>query len=159
MQDDHTFLEAVMDLVGAKDAAFELVLNEDVHEGLPLSGVTIGPPPKQNYDLRTSRRSSDYFVKKPLCRMTCIVDESVLSSLTSKMLGPQTDFSTVQIMERIDSGAGGRSTGILMRANIVNSVQMPGGILRLGLVVIEVLDTNTGKSLSPSDVRGMTARL
>lgn len=88
--------------------------------------------------------------------MICTVsDVSVLDAMTSKMLGPRADFAAI----RIDAESGRLERSISLLANITNSVQMPGdnSTVRLGMAVVDVLDTATGRSLERNEIADIAA--
>lgn len=141
--------------------AFDLALRlGDVHsDPYAISGATLmGPPPQRDatageyvgeyngHKSHPQRHNRTYYTKKPICRMTCTVsDASILQDVTSKMLGPMTDFDTVMVDITHASRPGG---AITLLGNITNSVQTPQMHAQLGIVVVDVLDTRTGDSMN-----------
>lgn len=139
--------DMISDLVTSSDS-FKITLNMDDSTSVEfiLSDVVIqSPPPERDIAARNSDHNNrTYFTKKPICRMICTAtDTSILDNATSKMLGPKADFSGVYVNIQTKT--------VLLRllANITNSVLVqPESIVRLGLVIVDVIDTTTNKNVN-----------
>ncbi len=161
--------DAISDLVGSGTFEFWLVSDPASGDGdgpgsrRVADVVIMEPPPERAVNARrTGDAGNDhngidnnrtYFTKKPLCRMTCSVsDSSVLDEVTSRMLGPGTDFASM----RIDARSARRT--ICLLANVTHSVLMPAhGTVQLGMVVVDVLDADTGRSLRLDEMQSLAA--
>ena len=110
---------------------FLLHLNDSV---FPISGVSITNSPTPVNEPTT--RGGVYFSDKFAYKMKgTLNDLSVVSSLTKKMLGPNTEFGKLKITTSVDID--GKKTPVQMYANLTNSIQTPNSI-ELHLIIIQL---------------------
>ena len=121
-----------------------------------LRDVTVsGPPPERDVPARGSGDDNrTYFTKSPICRINCSTrDASILDEVTSRMLGPGTDFAAVRVDIRDESGC---VTASLV-ANVTGSVEEPSGSrVQLVLVVVDVVDPRLGSSMGHDELQNVT---
>ena len=83
---------------------------------------------------KPSTRGGVYFSETEAYKVKCsISDSSIVQLLTSTMLGPNTDFTPIQIEATVDGDT------FLIKANLTNYVQTKTDI-QLNLVVIDVIN-------------------
>ena len=81
---------------------------------------------------RPDTRGGVYFSQTKAYKVTCVIcDTSITSILTSVMLGPNTDFTPIEL------AAVREDHKFLIRANLTNYVQTATGI-RLSLLITDV---------------------
>ena len=64
-----------------------------------------------------------------------LADLSVVSLLTKKMLGPNTEFDELKISTQIESG--GKTMNLEIITNLTNSVQTPDSI-ELSMIIVKL---------------------
>ena len=112
-------------------AEFLLHLDDSV---FPVSGVSITNSPTPVNEPTT--RGGVYFSDKFAYKMKgTLNDLSVVSSLTKKMLGPNTEFGKLKITTSVEID--GEKTPVQMYANLTNSVQTPNSI-ELHLIIVQL---------------------
>ncbi|WP_420545125.1 hypothetical protein [Nitrosopumilus sp.] len=110
---------------------FFLHLNDFV---FPIGGVSIMNSPTPVNEPTT--RGGVYFSDKFAYKMKgTLHDLSVVSSLTKKMLGPNTEFGRLKITSNIE--VDGKKMPIQIFTNLTNSVQSPNSI-ELSMIIIEL---------------------
>jgi hypothetical protein len=127
-------LEQLIEFNTKRSPQFLLHLDGTVY---PISNVTIlnssvpvnGP----------TTRGGVYFSDKFTYKMNGIIDDlSVVPLLTSKMLGPNTEFGELKIVTQIKSE--GNLVNLEVSTNLTNSVQTPNSIeLSMIIVKLEVI--------------------
>ena len=81
-------------------------------------------------------RGGVYFSDKFAYKMNGLIkDLSVVPLLTSKMLGPNTEFSELRITTRIESD--GKHVNLEIFTNLTNSVQTPDSI-ELSMIIVKL---------------------
>jgi hypothetical protein len=127
-------LEQLIEFNTKRSPQFLLHLDGTVY---PISSVTIlnssvpvnGP----------TTRGGVYFSDKFAYKMNGVIDDlSVVPLLTSKMLGPNTEFGELKIVTQIKSE--GNLVNLEVSTNLTNSVQTPNSIeLSMIIVKLEVI--------------------
>ena len=126
-------LDLLIESNNASSLKFELHLNDVIYA---VTGVTISNSSIPVNEPTT--RGGVYFSDKFAYKMNgTIEDLSVVSSLTSKMLGPNTEFGELKISTQIESG--GDLVDLEIFTNLTNSVQSPNSI-ELSMIIVR-LDT------------------
>ncbi len=129
-----SLLEQLIEFNKKRSPKFILHLDETVYDitnaiilnsSVPVNGPTT--------------RGGVYFSDKFAYKMNCVIDDlSVVPLLTSKMLGPNTEFGELKITTQIESG--GDLVNLEISTNLTNSVQTPNSIeLSLIIVKLEVI--------------------
>ena len=110
---------------------FFLHLNDSV---LPIDCVSIANSPTPVNEPTT--RGGVYFSDKFAYKMKgTLHDLSVVSSLTKKMLGPNTEFGRLKITGNIEDD--GKKIPIQIFTNLTNSVQSPN-FIELSMIIVEL---------------------
>ena len=125
-------LEILMKKTQDGDALeFSLHLNDSV---FPIDCVSITNSPTPVNEPTT--RGGVYFSDKFAYKMKgTLHDLSIVSSLTKKMLGPNTEFGRLKITSSIETD--GKKMPIQIFTNLTNSVQSPNSI-ELSMIIIEL---------------------
>ena len=132
MSVDLDLLEKLMKLNEKSPSLYHLNLND---EDFPLSDVSITHTPTPVNEPTT--RGGVYFSDKFAYKMKgTINDLSVVSSLTKKMLGPNTEFGELKINAKIDSENDGVKN-FKISTNLTNSVQSPTSI-ELSMIIVNL---------------------
>ena len=110
---------------------FLLYLN-DVTFVLTDTQITNSPIPVNE----PTTRGGVYFSDKFAYKMNGLIkDLSVVPLLTSKMLGPNTEFGELRITTRIESD--GKPVNLEIFTNLTNSVQTPDSI-ELSMIIVKL---------------------
>ena len=127
-------LEQLIEFNTKRSPKFLLHLDDTVY---PIANATIlnssvpvnGP----------TTRGGVYFSDKFAYKMNCVIEDlSVVPLLTSKMLGPNTEFGELKIVTQIESD--GNPVDLEISTNLTNSVQTPNSIeLSMIIVKLEVI--------------------
>lgn len=81
-------------------------------------------------------RGGVYFSDKFAYKMNGVIEDlSVVPLLTSKMLGPNTEFGELKIVTQIESG--GNLADLEVFTNLTNSVQSPNSI-ELSMIIVKL---------------------
>ena len=81
-------------------------------------------------------RGGVYFSDKFAYKMNGVIDDlSVVPLLTSKMLGPNTEFGELKIVTQIESD--GNLVDLEISTNLTNSVQTPNSI-ELSMIIVKL---------------------
>ena len=81
-------------------------------------------------------RGGVYFSDKFAYKMNGVIEDlSVIPLLTSKMLGPNTEFGELKISTQIESD--GNPTNLVVSTNLTNSVQSPDSI-ELSMIIVKL---------------------
>ena len=81
-------------------------------------------------------RGGVYFSEKFAYKMKGVIEDlSVVSLLTKKMLGPNTEFAEIKISTQIESN--GKLINLEIFTNLTNSVQTPNSI-ELSMIIIKL---------------------
>ena len=151
---DKRLLDCLLNAVTSKDPSvqqpvFVLHLNNSEYSLTDVSIVVDSPTPVN----QPTSRGKAYFVDRSVCRLTCNVhDLLIVPSLTKQMLGPNTEFSNMQIsavlpssmvygcdtLHKNNSASDVDSTCIIrIVANLTDSVQTPSYV-KLGMMIIDL---------------------
>lgn len=153
MQSDKNSMQmhnVISDMVASNSQKITLSMNasdenDKPHGKIRLSDIAVAePPPERPVAARGSDQDNrTYFTKRPICRIICTAtDVSILDEITSKMLGPKTDFAGVYVNIVTASHT------VQLMANVTNSVHVqPESVIRLGLVIVDVIDATAKKSI------------
>ena len=110
---------------------FLLCLN-DVTFVLTDTQITNSPIPVNE----PTTRGGVYFSDKFAYKMNGLIkDLSIVPLLTSKMLGPNTEFGELRITTRIESD--GKTVNLEIFTNLTNSVQTPDSI-ELSMIIVKL---------------------
>ncbi|MEX0861460.1 hypothetical protein [Nitrosopumilus sp.] len=124
-------LEQIMKIHRQNSQNFTLCLND---KSYPLTSVSITNSPIPVNEPTT--RGGVYFSDKFAYKMKGIIkDLSIVSLLTKKMLGPNTEFGELKITSQIDSD--GSIIDLEMFTNLINSVQTPDSI-ELSMIIVKL---------------------
>ena len=152
--------DAIREIIDSKTSELVLRLGSARDSYAVCDAIVMPPPPEREVAARGSEGEHDdvkndafhkshnrtYFTKKPICRVMCTVSStSILQDITSKMLGPRTDFDVVMIDMTPKSKP---SASVTLLGNITNSVQTPQMQTQLGIVVVDVLDAHTRQNVN-----------
>ena len=122
MSVDSELLQKLMDYTAKNSPEFTIFVND---LNFTLLGVSI-----ENSSIPVNEpttRGGVYFSEKFAYKMKgSIEDLSVVSLLTKKMLGPNTEFGELKIVVKIEYG--GNLTPVEIFTNLTNSVQTPNSI-------------------------------
>ena len=133
MSVDLELLEKLMKLNTKSPGLYHLYLND---KKFPLSEVSITHTPTPVNEPTT--RGGVYFSDKFAYKMKgTINDLSVVSSLTKKMLGPNTEFGELKINAKIDSENNVGVKNFKISTNLTNSVQSPNSI-ELSMIIVSL---------------------
>ncbi len=81
-------------------------------------------------------RGGVYFSDKFAYKMNGVIEDlSVVPLLTSKMLGPNTEFGELKISTQIESD--GNPVNLMVSTNLTNSVQTPDSI-KLSMIIVKL---------------------
>ena len=131
MSVDLELLEKLMQINEKTPCLYSLNLN---NQNYSMSDVLITHSPIPVNEPTT--RGGVYFSDKFAYKMKgTINDLSVVSSLTKKMLGPNTEFGELKIYAKIESEDGLQNFEI--STNLTNSVQTPNSI-ELSMIIIKL---------------------
>ena len=110
---------------------FLLYIN-DVSFVITDTQITNSPIPVNE----ATTRGGVYFSDKFAYKMNGLIkDLSIVPLLTSKMLGPNTEFGELKITTLIESD--GKPTNLEIFTNLTNSVQTPDSI-ELGMIIVKL---------------------
>ena len=130
MSVDKSLLEHLLKL-DSYSYQFSINLNENDYQ---ISSVKFTNSPIPVNEPTT--RGGVYFSDKFAYKMQCTVkDLKIIPYLTSKMLGPSTDFGNIVISGKISNSE--NSFGLELKTNLTNSVQTPDSI-ELHMIVVEL---------------------
>ncbi len=124
-------LEKLIEYNMAKSPEFVLHLDEKVYSVnnsvITNSSIPVNEP---------TTRGGVYFSDKFAYKMTGEIDDlSVVPLLTSKMLGPNTEFGELKISTQIESNE--NHVNLEISTNLTNSVQTPKSI-ELSMIVVKI---------------------
>ena len=109
-------------LLYINDATFVITDTQIMHSPIPVNEPTT--------------RGGVYFSDKFAYKMNGLIkDLSVVPLLTSKMLGPNTEFGELKITTRIESD--GKPANLEIFTNLTNSVQTPDSI-ELSMIIVKL---------------------
>ena len=128
MSVDNILLEHLLKL-DSYSYEFSIHLNENNYQLLDVK-FTNSPIPVNE----PTTRGGVYFSDKFAYKMQCSVkDLKIVPYLTSKMLGPSTDFGNIEIYGKISNAE--NSFSLELNTNLTNSVQTPDSI-ELHMIVV-----------------------
>ena len=131
MSFNNDLLEQLIEFNTKKSLKFELHLNDAVYS---VTNVTISNSSIPVNEPTT--RGGVYFSEKFAYKMNGVIDDlSVIPLLTSKMLGPNTEFDELRITTRIESD--GKPVNLEIFTNLTNSVQTPDSI-ELSMIIVKL---------------------
>jgi hypothetical protein len=124
-------LEQLIEINTKSPLKFELYLNGVTYSvtntTISNSSIPVNEP---------TTRGGVYFSDKFAYKMTCVIEDlSVVPLLTSKMLGPNTEFGELKITTQIESD--GNSVDLEIFTNLTNSVQSPDSI-ELSMIIVKL---------------------
>ena len=124
-------LDHLIEFNKKNSSEFLLYLN-DVTFVLTDTQITNSPIPVNE----PTTRGGVYFSDKFAYKMNGLIkDLSVVPLLTSKMLGPNTEFGELRITTRIESD--GKPVNLEIFTNLTNSVQTPDSI-ELSMIIVKL---------------------
>lgn len=131
MSVDAKLLDMLMEFNEKNSPEYVLYLN---NVSYPISCVMItnSPTPVNEPTTRGGVYFSDTFAYK---MKGTIKDLSVVSLLTEKMLGPNTEFDELKINTQIESD--GKTVNLEIITNLTNSVQTPDSI-ELSMIIVKL---------------------
>ena len=131
MSVDTKLLDMLIEFNDKNSPEYVLYLNNDLY---PISSVIIvnSPTPVNEPTTRGGVYFSDTFAYK---MKGTLKDLSVVSLLTKKMLGPNTEFDELKISTQIESG--GKTMNLEIITNLTNSVQTPDSI-ELSMIIVKL---------------------
>ena len=110
---------------------YTLYLNDDI---FPLTCVSITNSPTPVNEPTT--RGGVYFSDKFAYKMKGVIEDlSVVSILTKKMLGPNTEFAELKITTQIEYD--GKPLNLEIFTNLTNSVQTPNSI-EINMIIVKL---------------------
>ncbi len=131
MSVDSELLQKLMDYTAKNSPKFTIFVND---LNFTLLGVSI-----ENSSIPVNEpttRGGVYFSEKFAYKMKGSIDDlSVVSLLTKKMLGPNTEFGELKITTKIKSGETIMNLNIF--TNLTNSVQTPNSI-ELNMIIVKL---------------------
>jgi len=124
-------LERLMEFNAKNSPKFLLHLNDAIY---PITNVAISNSSIPVNEPTT--RGGVYFSDKFAYKMNGVIDDlSVVPLLTSKMLGPNTEFGELEITTQIESD--GNPVNLEIFTNLTNSVQTPNSI-ELSMIIVKL---------------------
>ena len=131
MSVDTKLLDMLMEFNDKNSPEYVLYLN---NASYPISSVIIvnSPTPVNEPTTRGGVYFSDTFAYK---MKGTLKDLSVVSLLTKKMLGPNTEFDELKISTQIESN--GKTMNLEIITNLTNSVQTPDSI-ELSMIIVKL---------------------
>jgi hypothetical protein len=124
-------LEQLIEYNTKRSLNFKLNLNDVAYA---ITNVTI-----QNSSIPVNEpttRGGVYFSDKFAYKMNGVIEDlSVVPLLTSKMLGPNTEFGELKIITQIESD--GNLVDLEVSTNLTNSVQSPNSI-ELSMIIVKL---------------------
>ena len=110
---------------------FTLYVNDGTYP-ITSTSITNSPIPVNE----PTTRGGVYFSDKFAYKMKCVVEDlSVVPLLTSKMLGPNTEFGELKISTQIESD--GNLVDLDVFTNLTNSVQSPN-LIELSMIIVKL---------------------
>ena len=131
MSFDKNLLEQLIEFNIKNSSKFLLYLNDVAYPMVNTSITNSSIPVNQ-----PTTRGGVYFSDKFAYKMNAIVEDlSVVPLLTSKMLGPNTEFGELRITTQIESD--GKPVDLEIFTNLTNSVQTPNSI-ELSMIIVRI---------------------
>ena len=131
MSVDLDLLEKLMTFHKEKQCSFKLSIN-DLDYLIDNVSISHSPTPVNEPTTRGGVYFSDKFAYK---MKGTVGDLSIVSLLTKKMLGPNTEFGELQITTQINID--GKSQNVCIFTNLTNSVQTPNSI-ELSMIIVRL---------------------
>ncbi|QMU53548.1 MAG: hypothetical protein GKS07_00640 [Nitrosopumilus sp.] len=131
MSFNNDLLEQLMECNAKSSLDFKLDLNGVAYAvtnvAISNSSVPVNEP---------TTRGGVYFSDKFAYKMNGVIEDlSVVPLLTSKMLGPNTEFGELKISTQIESD--GNPVNLMVSTNLTNSVQTPDSI-KLSMIIVKL---------------------
>lgn len=124
-------LDQLIEFNAKNSPEFLLYLNDNAYVAANASITNSSIPVNE-----PTSRGGVYFSDKFAYKMYCTIEDlSVVPLLTSKMLGPNTEFGELKITARIESD--GKPVDLEIFTNLTNSVQTPNSI-ELSMIIIKL---------------------
>ena len=124
-------LEILMEFNENSSPEYLLYLNDDAY---PITCVSITNSPTPVNEPTT--RGGVFFSDKFAYKMKGVIEDiSVVSLLTKKMLGPNTEFVELKISTQIESD--GKPMNLEIFTNLTNSIQTPDSI-ELSMIIVKL---------------------
>ena len=131
MSFNKNLLEQLVEFNLKSSSKFLLYLNDVAYTMIDPS-ITNSPIPVN----QPTTRGGVYFSDKFAYKMSAVIEDlSVVPMLTSKMLGPNTEFGELRITTQIEFN--GKSINLEIFTNLTNSVQTPNSI-ELSMIIVRI---------------------